>query len=201
MRRGAGLGGGPARGAAAARGRGARRDVHVACLSLAGNHAVKLVADDVGYGDLAPSSPLVRRRDSTLRAFGPPSLTALVQALDESCLLLRGARVRDSRSDRAASLQSSTLSLALPPAPREGEYNLEELVTERVKATKRGVESTKSVIQASTLAKRTKKLAAVAKKLGLVSEEAGDANPAFVTSVFKPPGSQSAKPKPKEMAA
>ena len=89
------------------------------------------------------------------------------------------------------------LSLALPPAPREGEYNLEELVTERVKATKRGVESTKSVIQASTLAKRTKKLAAVAKKLGLVSEEAGDANPAFVTSVFKPPGSQSAKPKPK----
>ena len=89
------------------------------------------------------------------------------------------------------------LSLALPPAPREGEYNLEELVTEQVKATKRGVESTKSVIQASTLAKRTKKLAAVAKKLGLVSEEAGDANPAFVTSVFKPPGSQSAKSKPK----
>ena len=92
------------------------------------------------------------------------------------------------------------LSLALPPAPREGEYNLEELVTERVKATKRGVESTKSVIQASTLAKRTKKLAAVAKKLGLVSEEAGDANPAFVTSVFKPPGSQSAKPKPKAIS-
>ena len=110
---------------------------------------------------------------------------------------LIGARVpaSEDRENPPNDLMNLLIS-ALPLAPRQGEYNIEKLGAERAKTTKREAEPTRQVMQALTLEKRTKKLAAVAKKLGLVSEVTTDANPAFVTSVFKPPGSQSAQPEP-----